>query len=200
MGEENTGITAKAVTPCGINHLVLNVRDIEESHRFWTEIVGLKQVGVLLASRDRPTPPKMRFYSADHDGRLAHHDIALVENPNLPAPEEWSPREGRVAINHVALTMPDREAWLKQLAFLQSRGIRFNWRVNHGVTHSVYINDPNGYGVEFLYEMTRAMWENDIIAALNWIEVLPTEGEESLADRTDTPSFGRRERVPAPAE
>jgi Glyoxalase/Bleomycin resistance protein/Dioxygenase superfamily len=31
----------KPVTPRGIDHLVLNVRDMEESHRFWTEIVGL---------------------------------------------------------------------------------------------------------------------------------------------------------------
>jgi hypothetical protein len=29
----------KPVTPRGIDHLVLNVRDMEESHRFWTEIV-----------------------------------------------------------------------------------------------------------------------------------------------------------------
>ena len=35
------------VTPRGINHLVLNVRDIEESHRFWTEVVGFRQVGQL---------------------------------------------------------------------------------------------------------------------------------------------------------
>ena len=27
----------EAVTPRGINHLVINVRDIEESHKFWTE-------------------------------------------------------------------------------------------------------------------------------------------------------------------
>ena len=37
----------KPVTPRGINHLVLNVRDIEESHRFWTEVVGFRQVGHL---------------------------------------------------------------------------------------------------------------------------------------------------------
>lgn len=30
------------VAPIGINHLVINVRNMEESHRFWTEIVGLK--------------------------------------------------------------------------------------------------------------------------------------------------------------
>ena len=53
----------KPVTPRGINHLVLNVRDIEESHRFWTEIVGFRQVGQLTPTAERPNPPKMRFYS-----------------------------------------------------------------------------------------------------------------------------------------
>ena len=36
---------AEAVTPGGINHLVINVRDMEESHKFWTEILGFKEVG-----------------------------------------------------------------------------------------------------------------------------------------------------------
>ena len=54
----------EAVTPVGINHLVLNVHDIEASHTFWTELLGFKQVGELHARPDRPDPPKMRFYSA----------------------------------------------------------------------------------------------------------------------------------------
>ena len=200
MAEQNFDAPAQAVTPSGINHLVLNVRDIDESHRFWTEIVGLKQVGELHPRADRPNPPKMRFYSADHSGKLTHHDVALVESPNLPAPAEWVLSDGRVAINHVALTMANREAWLKQLAFLQSRGVKFNWRVNHGVTHSVYINDPNGYGVEFLYELPREMWEGDIDGAINWAEQLPSEGPEALVDRTDTPSFGKPQAAAIPAE
>jgi catechol 2,3-dioxygenase len=200
MTEQNSDAPTQAVAPSGINHLVLNVRDIEESHRFWTEIVGLKQVGELHPRADRPNPPKMRFYSADHSGKLTHHDVALVESPNVPAPTEWVLSNGRVAINHVALTMPNREAWLKQLAFLQSRGVKFNWRVNHGVTHSVYINDPNGYGVEFLYELPREMWEGDIDGAINWAENLPSEGPEALVDRTDTPTFTKPQPAPAPAE
>src|SRR4029079_1953451 len=52
----------KPVTPRGVNHLVLNVRDIEESQRLWTEIVGFHQVGQLTPTAERPNPPKMRFY------------------------------------------------------------------------------------------------------------------------------------------
>ena len=198
MADQMTAAPAEAVSPIGINHLVLNVRDIEESHKFWTEIVGLKQVATLKQRPDRPMTPKMRFYSAVNDGKVTHHTVALVESPNLPPPSEWGLANASVAINHVALTMPNREAWLKQLAFLQSRDVKFNWRVNHGVTHSVYINDPNGYGVEFLYELPRDMWENDIQGAIDFLETLPSEGPEALVDRTDSPSFGKTpEAVPA---
>ena len=75
----------KPVKPRGINHLVLNVRDIEESAKFWTEIVGFEEVGRLTPRPERPNPPKMRFYSGTRaDGTHHHHDVALVENPNLP--------------------------------------------------------------------------------------------------------------------
>jgi catechol 2,3-dioxygenase len=141
------------VTPRGINHLVLNVRDIEESHRFWTEVVGFRQVGQLTPTKDRPNPPKMRFYSGvREDGTSHHHDVALVENRELPKPpENWSMFGMPCAVNHIAITMPTREAWLAHLAYLQEKGVKFDRRVEHGMTHSLYIHDPNGYGVEFLY-------------------------------------------------
>jgi len=180
-----------AVTPSGINHLVLNVRDIEESHKFWTEILGFKLVGALHRTPTRPNPPKMRFYSGAENGSgQHHHHIALVENPNLPPPpKEWSMFGTPLAINHIAIALPSREAWLSQLAFLQSRGVKFDRRVNHGMTHSLYIHDPNGYGVELLYELPREVWEGDIDAALNYAEQLPTEGDAALADATEVPTF-----------
>jgi catechol 2,3-dioxygenase-like lactoylglutathione lyase family enzyme len=175
----------KPVTPRGINHLVLNVRDLDESHRFWTEIVGFKQVGELKPTAQRPNPPKMRFYSGDRGGQTHHHDIALVENPALPAPPaDWKMFGMPVAVNHIAITLADRESWLRQLAYLQARGVTFDRRVEHGMTHSLYIHDPNGYGIELLYDLPKEIWEGDIDAALNWVKVLPTEGAEALDDRT----------------
>jgi catechol 2,3-dioxygenase len=189
---------AAAVPPCGINHVVLNVRNMEESHRFWTEIIGFRQVGRAKPRPDRPNPPNMRFYSADHAGKLSHHDLALVEDPTLPAPtRDWTMVGMPLAVNHVAVALPNREAWLKQLAFLQSKGIKFHRRVDHGMTHSVYISDPNGYGIELLYELPREMWERDIDAALNHSVSLPTEGTAALHDQSvNLPSFGK---APAPA-
>ncbi len=195
MTKKSTGQEANnsdVATPVGVNHVVLNVYDIEESHRFWTEVIGLKQVGALRPRDDMGDLPAMRFYSGDHGGKLTHHDLALVESPNLPPrPKEWELFGAPQAINHVAIAMPDRDTWLKKLEELQAKDIKFNLRVNHGVTHSVYINDPNGYGVELLYELPREWWEGDIDAGLNYFELLPTEGPEALKDDLENaPHFG----------
>src|SRR6267143_1938914 len=96
----------RAITPRGINHLVLNVRDLEVSHKFWTETIGFRQVAEL---KDRPF--KMRFYSGvDAEGGVTHHDLALAEAPpQNGAAESWSMQPRRVGLNHVAIAWPDRE-------------------------------------------------------------------------------------------
>jgi catechol 2,3-dioxygenase len=174
------------ITPSGLNHLVLNVRNMDESHKFWTEVVGLKQVGQIKPRPDRPNPPKMN-----------HHDIALVENTALPEPpKEWGMFGMPTAVNHIAIALPNREAWLRQLAYLQDKGVKFNRRVEHGMTHSLYINDPNGYGVELLYELPREVWEGDIDAALNFAVAVPTEGAAALEDKVEgVPVFKAMETV-----
>ena len=197
MSTENTsGAPAQAQTPRGINHLVLNVRNLEASHRFWTEIIGFRCVAEL-----KPIPgrkrPKMRFYSGlDAHGQVTHHDLALAEvqepDANGGDRERWDLMPSRTGINHVAIAWPDRESWLKQVEFLQSKGVPFHRRTNHGMTHSVYISDPDGHGIEVLYELPREVWEHDIDAAQNYSEQLPTEGEASLVDRTDNPVFAEQ--------
>ena len=187
---------AHAQPPRGVNHVVLSVRDLEVSHRFWTEIIGFRCVAEL-----RPIPgrerPKMRFYSGlDARGDVTHHDLALAEVPGARDGERtdrspWSLMPSRVGLNHVAIAWPGRESWLRQLAFLRERGVTFLRRINHGMTHSVYIEDPDGHGIEVLYELPRDVWRGDIDAAQNYAELLPTTGDASLVDRTDNPIFER---------
>ena len=199
--ESDVRAVGGAQTPRGVNHIVLNVRDIEVSHRFWTEIVGFRCVAEL-----KPQPgkvrPKMRFYSGVADnGDVSHHDVALAEVPRkegAPAaegsPETWSLMGPKVGLNHVAIAWPDRESWLKQLEFLQAKGVTFHRRINHGMTHSVYISDPDGHGIEVLYELPREVWEHDIDGAQNFAEQLPTEGDQALIDTKDNPIFDGRPR------
>ena len=176
---------AAAVTPRGFNHLVLNVRDIEESHRFWCDMLGFKQVGALKprpAGSNRPDMT-MRFYSGVTTD-VNHHDLALVEVPDLPEAPKWDLAGNGCAINHLAITYPDRESWLQQVKFLESQGALTNpVRVDHGMTHSVYITDPNGYGVEVLYELPEEVWRHDIDGALNYAQMLPSD--DLYTDTTD---------------
>jgi len=180
--------------PRGINHIVLNVTNIEVSHRFWTEIMGFRCVAQL-----KPIPgrvrPNMRFYSGlDAHGDVTHHDVALAEIPpdapaNGAAAETWSLMPRRVGVNHVAIAWPDRESWLEQVAFMQSKGVVFHRRINHGMTHSVYVSDPDGHGIEVLYELPREVWQGDIDGAQNYSEALPTSGPETLVDDIAYPVF-----------
>ncbi|HEX5370897.1 MAG TPA: VOC family protein, partial [Dehalococcoidia bacterium] len=73
-----------AVRPAGVSHLVLNVRNLEESEHFWTQIMGFERVGELKHGM------KMRFYRGGTPGH--HHDLALneVANPPDSGPAEWS--------------------------------------------------------------------------------------------------------------
>ena len=70
--------------PVGVNHIVLNVRNMDESHQFWTEVVGLRLVGEFRQRPGRPPTPRMRFYSGTGTTGVHHHDLALVENPKSP--------------------------------------------------------------------------------------------------------------------
>jgi catechol 2,3-dioxygenase len=90
---------------------------------------------------------------------------------------------GNSAINHIAICYPDRESWLRQLEHVKAMGVKFNLRVDHGMTHSLYVNDPNGYGVEVLYELPRDVWGHDIDGALNYAKLVPEE--RALSDDID---------------
>jgi catechol 2,3-dioxygenase len=174
--------STKASVGASVNHLVLNVRDIEVSHHFYTEVLGFEQCGELTHTMT------MRFYRGDPSH---HHDLALVQvsDPEAaPAPDPWSMEPKRVGVNHIAIAYPDRESFLAQLRHLKAHGVQFIVRGNHGMTHSAYIADPDGYGLEVLYNVPEEVWSGDVDAALNYFEYLPPDQE--MEDRTDYQRFG----------
>jgi catechol-2,3-dioxygenase len=171
----------------GISHLVLQVRDIEASHSFYTDMLGFEYV----SSLDKNVAPyDMRFYR----GASGHHDVALIHTPD---PDEelpvlpWDMFTKRPGIGHIALAYGTREAWLNQIEHLQAHGVEFLVRGDHGMTHSAYVADPDGNGIEVLYELPREVWEGDVEAALNYFQPTSPTGAEALADGTDYKVFGR---------
>ena len=179
---------AKSRPKPSINHLVLQVRDIEASHRFYTEVLGFTQCGTL----DTPLAPDavMRFYRGTDEH---HHDIALIQIPDpgsAPPVPTWEMFTNIPGLAHLALDFGGREEWLAQLQHMQDIGQEVALRGNHGMTHSAYIIDPDGHGIEIVYDLPSSVWEGDINAALSHFEPLPTEGPEALIDNTDYVRFG----------
>jgi catechol 2,3-dioxygenase len=171
-----------------INHLVLNVRDIEASHRFYCDVLGFEQCGTLKTPFE--PNPVMRFYRGHPDH---HHDVALIQIPDpasAPPVPHWKIFTNHPGVAHIALAYGTREEWLAQLAHIQASGVPIALRGNHGMTHSAYVVDPDGHGIEVLYEVPSEAWEGDVDAALSHFELLPNEGAAVLEDSTDYVRFG----------
>ena len=186
-----TTSASKASTGARLEHLVLNVRDIEASHRFYTEVLGFQQCGDLTHTMT------MRFYRSDP---TRHHDLAIVEmvDPEQAGPvEPWTMEPVRIGVNHFAIGYPDRESWLAQLRHMKALGVEFLVRGNHGMSHSAYIADPDGYGIEVLYNLPEEVWGPDVDAALNYFETLDVD---DLDDRTDYQRFGEDDTQPIAIE
>ena len=174
-----------------VSHLVLNVRDIEVSHRFYTEMLGFEMCGKFKPAPGMPDVD-MRFYRGDGSH---HHDVALVQVPDpasVPPAEPWSMFPKNPGIVHIALAYGDRDGFLHRIEHLQENGVEFAVRGNHGMTHSAYIVDPDGNGIEVLYDLPSEVWEGDVDAALSHFEMMPRSGDGALEDSTDYPVFTER--------
>ena len=128
----------------GINHVVLKVRDLDASERFY-RLLGFTPSGT------RPEM-RMRFY---HGGAHAH-DLALIE-VGAAAPDP--PRDG-VGLFHFCLTV-ETEAELGTLSRrLTEAGYRISDGVDHVISHSFYTRDPDGNGVEVAWDTPESEWRH----------------------------------------
>jgi catechol 2,3-dioxygenase len=172
-----------------VNHLVIAVRDIERSHHFYTEMLGWERCGIL-DSKSATQP--MYFYRAHED---AHHELALIEvkrPADAPPQEKWQGLlpETQVGLSHLAIGYNTAEEWEERLRHLRDNGVEFVIRGNHGMTHSAYVTDPDGNGIEVLYELPKEVWEGDLNRALSWFEPMAPDGEEALVDKP-SPVFAK---------
>ena len=129
------------------------------------------------------------FYS-----QKGHFRNALAGPGAFFLPQGFFP-ERAVGINHVAIGYPTREEWLARIRHLRDNGVEFAIRGNHGMTHSAYISDPDGNGIEVLYELPAEVWEGDVDAALNYFEMLPNDSVDHACDDEVTIPKSRSEDV-----
>jgi catechol-2,3-dioxygenase len=119
-----------------VGHVVLNVKDVDESIKFYTDALGME-----LMSHN--TERHMAFLSFGDQ----HHDIAVFKAP-------VGAEQGVLGLNHIAMQIEGGEEDLKVLyGRLLNAGARIDHTTDHGLTRSVYFFDPDGNRLEIFCEM-----------------------------------------------
>jgi len=125
-----------------LGHVALRVRDLEGAINFYQRVVGLKLVGRLRGA-----------CAALLTGGRQHHELLLVAAPSL---EGVSPRQ---PLYHVAWRIGEG---LEALASVKDRlarlGHPIEGAVDHGVSWSLYLRDPEGNQVELFADNPAVDW------------------------------------------
>jgi catechol 2,3-dioxygenase len=72
-----------------------------------------------------------------------HHDLALFQ----AAPDAAPVTKGGLGLNHMALQVEDFEMLTQYFHILKERDL-VDHTTDHGMTRSIYLNDPDGNGIE----------------------------------------------------
>ena len=137
-----------AIKVRNVGHVVLKVRDAERAARFYRDVLGLKEDARGNFGR------RMVFFSTGEN----HHDVAVME----VGPEAPLPQPGDVGLYHVALRIGTTLDELRAAkAHLEAHGYTKLRLTDHRVSLSIYLNDPDGNGVELYVDTDPAIWRED---------------------------------------
>lgn len=129
-----------------IGHVHLKVADLERALAFYCGILGF----TLTQRYGRGAA----FVSAGG----YHHHIAL----NTWESKGGSPPPpGTTGLYHVAILYPSRASLADALTRLDRAGISLTGAADHGVSEALYLDDPDGNGVELYWDRPEALWPRD---------------------------------------
>lgn len=127
-------------TVAGVHHLALIARDVEDTIRFYQDLLGFPLVE-LVENRDYRGSAHF-FFDIGNSNLLGFFDFPGHEHPAFT--------ETIGGVQHLALsTSPEQFAALKTR--LDEAGIEY-LGPDRGVDNSLYIRDPNGVQLEFYRE------------------------------------------------
>lgn len=124
-------------------HTMLRVGNLEQSLTFYTEILGMK----LLRRKDYP---EGRFtlafigYGAENE----HTVLELTHNWDIEHYELGN------AYGHIAIEVPDAHAACEAVHAKGGKVIREAGPMQHGNTIIAFIEDPDGYKIEFIQKQS----------------------------------------------
>jgi catechol-2,3-dioxygenase len=154
---------ATAIAPVNVRrlqHVVLQVSDVERSVKFYGDVLGLK------LTRTRPNGAAFLHVANRQlpDGGN-DHDLALFPGATGPAPK------GAAGLIHVAWEVDTLDELARAREVLERYGA-LDGQTNHGVSFSVYGRDPDGLQFEVFWTTKEPVGEN-----------VPLEIDKELAKR-----------------
>jgi catechol 2,3-dioxygenase len=123
-----------------IGKVRLRVADIDALSEFYERVIGLRGV--------------------ERDGDLARLGpdggeplVELVSAPDAPPPPSFS-----TGLFHLAILVPDRADLSRSLRRVIENGWRLTGASDHLVSEALYLNDPEGNGIEIYRDRPRDQW------------------------------------------
>lgn len=125
-----------------IDHVALTVRDLPGMTDFYETVIGLTPEGGDGATR-----------------RLGAGGRTLIELRGDPSAQPRDPRQA--GLFHTAFLLPSRAdlgGWLRHAS---GRGVRLTGASDHGVSEALYLDDPEGNGIEIYRDRPSGDWHRD---------------------------------------
>ncbi len=133
-----------------LGHVVLYVRDLERSRRFYRDVLGWNEI-----TDDVP----LNLPAAAFTSGRTHHELLLIEvGPNA----QPLPAGRRVGMYHFGLKIGESDEDLRNaVAELREAGVPLTGASDNTVTHSLYITDPDGNEIELYIDVQPEQWRDD---------------------------------------
>ncbi len=150
MPETPAAYTAPAGAQVG--HVHLQVTDLDRALAFYQGLLGFElqlRYGAQAA-----------FLGA---GGYHHHIGLNTWNSLNGAPART---QGAAGLYHAALLYPTRADLGRVVGRLVAAGYPLSGAADHGVSEAVYLNDPDGNGLELYWDRPRAEWPRDAAGGL----------------------------------
>jgi catechol 2,3-dioxygenase-like lactoylglutathione lyase family enzyme len=143
--------------PRKLAHVVYMTRRFDEMIDWYQEVFEAKVVY---------QNPALAFLTYDDE----HHRFAFANLSVLKPAGAQAGARGEVGVNHVGYTYASLGELLETYARLKEAGMSPYWSVHHGVTLSLYYQDPDGNRMEFqvdccTVEQANAFMQTDAFAA-----------------------------------
>ncbi len=160
----------------GINHLALVTGNIDETIRFWRDLLGLR----LIAGLGRPGYRQYFFALSEHDMVVFFEwsSVAPIEEK-----EHGRPVSGPFIFDHVSFGVDTENDLWELKDRLTAAGIWVSEVIDHGFIHSIYSFDPNGIPIEFSRRVDGTDVRGNPLMADRVPTIVALEGPEPLFEK-----------------